>query len=120
MAGYLVEIVRDVDSVITEENILHYISNNTAKPRGVESRYIDSEKFEFPEITSPLADEDGIIIENDNTAQGIKDGLVSEVENLIIDILAMDTSAFVIDGGDETDIKKLLRLVQLLLAQKLL
>ena len=120
MAGYLVEITRDFDGDITNEDIRHYVSNNTAKPRGAEFIYIESEIFEFPEITSPLGDEDGIVIANDAGLQATRDALVGEAENLVTDILAINAATLTIDGGDQDDIRKLLRLVQILLAEKAL
>lgn len=114
MAGYLVEITRDEDGLITDRTFNSYVSNSTTKPRGGEFQYIDSPLFKFPEITLDI--DDNILIGNDGTAQTAQDALDLVLSNLKADVLALDMDALTITGDDQEDIRKLLKLIALILA----
>ena len=64
--GYDVEIVRDVDGLITDRIINSYIDGAPSKPRGKEIQFISSDLFENPLVVLDI--DDNITIE-DNAVQ---------------------------------------------------
>ena len=112
--GYIVEIQRDAESVVTDRIINSYIDGQLHKPRGLETQFIPSDLFNFPEIS---LDGDGdIVISNDGVAQAAQDALDLILSNLKSDVLALDMDALTITGDDQEDIRKLLKLIALILA----